>query len=1008
MSPLKPGAKSPALWRSLDELAGDPAYRELVSREFPSHADEMLAPSRRDFLKLMGASVALAGLTACRRWPSETIVPFSHLPEGYVPGATARYATSFELGGAAIGLLVTSYDGRPIKVEGNPLHPQSLGATDAYAQATVLQLYDPDRSTEILERVKGAEPASREKEIFAAWAGPFFAAHRASGGAGLRVLAEPSTSLTLADLKSRFAATFPKAVWVEWDPLSRDAAREGAAMAFGKPVRAHLALESADVIAAFDADILSDDPAALAHARAWARRRRAGDGTMNRLYAIEPAYSLTGGSADHRIAVTGALVPVVLGRLASRLIEAGMTLPAGTDGISAAIARHAAHPFDDPRIATLAKDLWSARGRGAIVVGPRQPAAAHALAHVLNVALGNAGKAVKYVEDPDGRRPSHNAAVTRLTSDMGSGLVDTLVVLGGNPVYDVPGELEFSATLAKVPTTVRLGLYDDETSAACHWHLPQAHYLEAWGDARGWDGTAGVVQPLIEPLYDGMSAIEVVSMMLDQKPVRGYDLVRHAWGAQLPATDFEKSWRRVVHDGVFDGARYESLDPQFVPGWGEALAALAGPQGPSSGDEMELVMTRGSGVHDGRFANLGWLVELPDPITKLTWDNAALLNPGDAKTLGVKASGDLVTIKTNGKAMTIPAFIAPGQAPGSVAVSLGWGRTRAGRIGTGTGVDANRVRSAGSMWRSTAGLSLAGGTLPLATTQDHHVVDTLGKTEEAVRAETLIRTGTLAEFRAHPEFAREMVELPEDAPLWAPHEYKGHKWGMAIDLTACTGCHACTIACQAENNIPVVGKSEVRRGREMHWIRVDRYFEGEPDAPRLAFQPMACHHCENAPCEQVCPVAATVHDHEGLNVMVYNRCVGTRYCSNNCPYKVRRFNWFNNHKSESAVAVMVYNPEVTVRSRGVMEKCTYCIQRIEVVKIDAKNDQRAIVDGEIVPACAQVCPTEAIAFGDLNDLASRVRKLHDDPRCYGVLEEVNTKPRTRYLARLRNPAEGQA
>ena len=1007
MPPLEKRSAHRPMWRSLDDLAGDPAYRDLVLREFPSYADEMLAPSRREFLRLMGASVALAGMTACRRWPSENIVPFAHRPEGYVPGQLLQYATSFELGGAAIGLLVTSYDGRPIKIEGNPSHPQSLGATDPLAQATVLQLYDPDRSTEFVERPKGGAPVARDRDAFTAWAGPHFAALRASGGQGLRVLAEPSSSPTLTDLKARFSATFPKATWVTWDPLSRDTAREGAALAFGRPLRAHVALEKADVIAAFDADLLGDDPTALANARAWAKRRRAKDGTMNRLYAIEAAYSLTGGSADHRIAVPANLVPVALGRLAEKLQHGGLAFPAGTEALRDVVSRFAAHPYDDPRIAVLAQDLIGAKGKGAIVVGPRQPAAAHALACVLNAALGNAGAAVWYSEDPEPLRPSHREAIARLSGELGAGLVDTVVVLGGNPAFDVPSDLDFAKKLSGVKTTVRLGLYDDETSAVCRWHVPQAHYLEAWGDARGWDGTAGIVQPLIEPLYDGTSAIELCATMIDGKPGHGYDLVRRSWGAIVPALDFEKSWRRIVHDGFFEGTRASAVMPAFASGWGAAVSQLADAKPPAAGS-MELVFARGNGVHDGRFANLGWLVELPDPITKLTWDNAALLNPKDATDLGVGGDGDLVTIKTNGRELTLPAFMVPGQARGSVTVALGWGRTHAGRVGTGVGVDVNALRTNDMPWHAAASVARASGRVALATTQDHHIVDTLGKKEQAVRADELIRTGTLSEYIARPEFAKEMVELPEAAPLWKEHEYNGHKWGMAIDLSACTGCHACTIACQAENNIPVVGKTEVLRGREMHWIRVDRYFEGEPEAPLLAFQPMACHHCENAPCEQVCPVAATVHDHEGLNVMVYNRCVGTRYCSNNCPYKVRRFNWFNNHKNESAVELMVYNPEVTVRARGVMEKCTYCIQRIESVKIVAKNDQREIVDGEIVPACAQVCPTEAIVFGDLNDAGSRVRALHGDPRCYGVLEEVNTKPRTRYLARLKNPAEGRA
>jgi molybdopterin-containing oxidoreductase family iron-sulfur binding subunit len=995
------------MWRSLDDLAGDPAFREMVGREFPAYADEMLAPSRRDFLKLMGASVALAGMTACRRWPMENIVPLSHRPEGYVPGNTLQYATAFELGGAAMGLLVTSYDGRPIKIEGNPLHPASLGATDPLAQATILQLYDPDRSTDVVQRETVGEGNVQTFDAFASWAGPTFEAFRKSGGRGLRVLAEPSGSPTMADLRARFAAAFPKAAWVEWDPLTRDNAREGAALAFGRPMRALYALDRADVIVAFDADILFDDPQAIPNARAWAKRRRAADGTMNRLWAIEPGFTNTGGSADHRIAVQSALVPVLMGRLAVKLREQGAALPVGADTLANAISRFWGHPYDDPRIDAVAKDLLAARGRGLVAVGPRQPAAVHALAHVLNAALGNDGAAVWYAEDPDPARPSHREAIGKLAAEMGAGLVDAVVVIGGNPAYDAPGDLDLAAKLAAVKNTVRLGLYDDETSAVCRWHLPQAHYLEAWGDARAWDGTAGIVQPLIEPLYGGRSAIELTSLMIEGRAGHGHDLVRRTWGAMLPAAGFDSAWQRVLHDGVAPETRFSAAAPTATTAWAGALAQLADTR-QLAGAAVEVVFSRSFGFYDGRFANVGWLAELPEPVTKLTWDNAALIGPADATTLGVKKNGDVVRIEFAGKEISIPAYILPGQANGTVGLSLGWGRQKAGRIGDGLGVNVYPLRRSDALWRHDAKVVLTADHVELATTQDHHVVDALGKKELAIRAEELIRTGSLAEYKAHPGFAKEVIEIPAPAPLWTVHEYKGHKWGMAIDLTACTACNACTIACQAENNIPIVGKREVLRGREMHWIRVDRYFEGDPDEPRVAFQPMACHHCENAPCEQVCPVAATVHDHEGLNVMVYNRCIGTRYCSNNCPYKVRRFNWFNNHKHESAVEMMVFNPEVTVRARGVMEKCTYCLQRIEAVKIVAKNDRREIKDGEIVPACAQVCPTEAIAFGDLNLAGSAVAALHADARAYGVLEEVNTAPRTRYLARLRNPALDEA
>ena len=974
---------SSVMWRSLDDLAEDPRFVETVGREFPLYADEMLAPSRRDFLRLMGASVALAGMTACRRWPTEHIVPFAHMPEGYVPGNALQFATSFDVAGAGRGVLVTSFDGRPVKIEGNPLHPASLGATDATTQAAVLQLYDPDRSTGLWERAAGAEPAARTWDEFAKAIEPVLASHRSSGGMGLRVLAEPSSSPTEAALRARFAAAYPKATWVEWDPLNRDAEYLGLRLAFGRPVRRHIDLEAADVVAAFDADVLFDDPQAVAHARAWSRRRRPDAGTMIRVWAIETTLTLTGGMADHRLAVKGALVPAALGRLALRLSHAGVALPGE-------LSRFGSHPFDDPALDELARDLLEARGRSLVVVGPGQPPAAHALAAAINAALSS--RAVRYTEDPEPDRAPQAPALVRLAGEIDAGLVDTLFILGGNPGYDGPGELDLETKLKRVKRTIRFGLYDDETSASSTWQLPRAHALEAWGDTRAWDGSVGIAQPLIEPLYEGKSTIELLSLLVDGRFTHGYDLVR--------ATHGEADWRRKVHDGVVAGSSLAEASPALDPGWAASLGTLADVRT----EGYELTFTRSASLADGRHANLGWLVELPDPVTKLTWDNALLVSPHDAKELKIERNGTVVRVEANGKELAIPAFVLPGQAPGAFTVSLGWGRTRAGRVGTGIGTDAYGLRFAATPWRVEAKIRTTGDHVELATTQDHQLVDALGKRESRIRAEQLVRTGTIATYRHDPTFAREMVHVPEDAALWKPPvPYDGHKWGMAIDLNACVGCHACTIACQAENNIPVVGKSEVLRGREMHWIRVDRYFEGSPDEPALAFQPMTCHHCENAPCEPVCPVAATVHDHEGLNVMVYNRCIGTRYCANNCPYKVRRFNYFNNHKHETAIEMMVFNPEVTVRSRGVMEKCSFCVQRINAVKIAAKNDGRPVRDGEIVPACAQACPAEAITFGDLGDEGSAVRKRHGDPRAYGVLEEINTRPRTRYLARLKNP-----
>ncbi len=992
MSSLTERGKGKVFWRSLDDLADTPEFREFVKREFPATADEMLAPSRRDFLKLMGASIALAGVTGCRRWPAEQVVPFAHRPEGFVPGVPVQYATAMDLDGAATGLLVTSYDGRPIKIEGNPSHPASLGATTALAQATVLQVYDPDRSTNIVE-IDGGKTRPRSWDEFAAALGGVLQSHRGSGGSGLRVLAGASSSPSRRDLRARFAAAFPRAGWHEYEPFSRDAEREGLRLAFGKSLRARYALDRAEVVISLDGDLLFGHPDALRHAREFARWRRAHDRRMNRLYAVETSYSVTGGSADHRIPAASRRIPAIAAHLGAELARLGLALPAIPAPGGAALSE-----AERRGVAAMAADVAKAKTAGLVVAGPKQPPAVHALAHAINAALGAVGSTVTYAADPDGDRPSHADSIRDLSREMASGSVDTLIVLGGNPAFNAPSDLEFAAALARVKTTVHLALHLDETSLACRWHVPQAHFLESWGDSRAWDGTVSVVQPLIEPLYGGKSEIELLAFVCGDAPAKGYDIVRRTMRGILGETDFEKRWRQALHDGVVASSALPPETPAAAPAtWTSALGASAA----AAGDGLEVVFERDAKIHDGRFANVGWLQEMPDPVSKMTWDNPAWIAPETAEAQGLR-TGDVVLLHCGGRSLEIPVFVSPGQAAGSISVFPGYGRRQAGNVGDGVGFDVYPLRTSEAPVAATARLEKTGRRYEMATTQDHYVVDTLGRTERDVRAETLVREAELSTYLEEPDFAKHVVHVPEEAQLWEPHKYDGYKWGMAIDLTACIGCGACTIACQAENNIPVVGKSEVMRGREMHWIRVDRYFHGPPEAPSLAFQPLTCHHCENAPCETVCPVGATMHDHEGLNVMVYNRCIGTRYCSNNCPYKVRRFNWFNNHKHPSAVEMMVYNPEVTLRSRGVMEKCTFCIQRIEGAKIRAKNDLRRVRDGEIVTACQQVCPTEAIVFGDLNDPDSRVRKLHDDARSYGVLEEINTKPRLKYLARLRN------
>ncbi|MEW6741662.1 MAG: TAT-variant-translocated molybdopterin oxidoreductase [Planctomycetota bacterium] len=1045
-------------WRSLDELAGRPEFRALLEREFGAVEPDLLSSaSRREFLKLLGASLALVGLTSCR-WPEEVIVPFASHPEGRTPGIPVRYATAWDISGAATGLLATSFDGRPIKVDGNPSHAQSRGGSNVQIQASLLELYDPDRSRSVVYRDPSAAGAGQEGEErswseFATVAKALFVALRGRKGRGLRVLAEASSSPSRAALSRRFLELHPEARWYEYEPLSWDTERDGTTLLFGKPWRAQLHVARADVIASFESDFLFDHPSALRNAREFAERRdlagsQGRNGPMSRLWCAESTFSVTGAAADERLPISSFATARAVALLAAELFVRHGLEPPGVVG--ATIRRHF-ESLDEPIpwVRRLAGDLMQHRGRSLVVAGPRQPAEVHAMVHLINAALGNVGATLTYVLEPDPSRPSHAQAITDLVREMRDGQVNTLVMLGGNPVYDAPSDLEFEKHLASVANSIHLSLFRNETSRGCVWHVPRAHYLESWDDVRAWDHTYSVVQPLIEPLYGGKTPAELLALLTGDELQRGYDIVRRTFKEELlaAADGFEEIWRRTLHDGLLEKSGFapevpplspRAADPPSAEGhWVVALAQAArsewavravaldlAPQTlPEAPRDLEIVFCRDAKVHDGRFANNGWLQEVADPLTKLTWDNAALLHPVLAERLGV-TTGDIVRLELDGRAIEVPAYVMPGQAVTSVALSLGYGRRCAGRVGSGVGADAYALRSTQAM-AAARGLSItrtaitsSGRVYPLALTQDHHAIDTIGERGRDQRLGELVREGTLAEYLADPHFATRVAhhapgengKTPGPAQLWEGHSYDtGHRWGMAIDLNACIGCNACVVACQAENNIPVVGRDEVRRGREMHWIRIDRYFRGRPEESgvQVVHQPVTCHHCENAPCEQVCPVAATVHSKEGLNEMVYNRCVGTRYCSNNCPYKVRRFNWFLNHKQITATEKMALNPEVTVRSRGVMEKCTFCVQRIMAVKIQAKNERRAIRDGEITPACAQACPTQAIVFGDLNDKESRVAKLHQNNRAYAMLEELFVKPRTKYLARLRNPAAGE-
>jgi molybdopterin-containing oxidoreductase family iron-sulfur binding subunit len=976
-------ARGPQYWRSLEELAASPAFEEVLHREFPQQAAEWHDPiSRRRFLQLMAASLALAGVTACTRQPAEKIVPYVRAPEQLVPGRPLFFATAIPFGGIAQGVLVESHMGRPTKIEGNPKHPASLGATHAFTQASILTLYDPDRSQVVINVGR-----------ISAW-GAFFAAvsppleaQRLRKGRGLRLLTETVTSPTQAHQLQTLLDVFPEATWHQYEPINRDQLYAGARLALGAEVETHYRFDRAQVVLALDADFLSYGPASVRYARDFASRRRVRDGqtAMNRLYAVESTPSNTGASADHRLSLRPQEIidlALAVAQELGALDGAGAASAARTQG-SAAIARW---------LKAVVSDLRGNRGAGIVIAGDQQPPLVHALGHAMNHVLGNVGTTVQYTDPVEARRVDQMASLRELVADMEAGEVDLLVIIGANPVYTAPADLHFAERMSKVKLRIHQGVYEDETAALCHWHIPATHALEAWGDVRAFEGTVTIMQPLIAPLYGGKSVHELLAALMGQSERTNYAIVRDYWRRQIPPEDFEPFWRTALHEGLI---AHTALPQRTVVYRG---LTIDGPQSPASIPEpqsaLALVVRPDPTLWDGGFANNGWLQELPKPLTKLTWDNAALLSPATAERLGV-SNEDVVELRYQGGTVRAPVCLMPGQAEDVVTVHLGHGRRRSGRVGDGIGFNAYLLRLSSAPWGG-AGLELrpTGEQHPLASTQHHH----------SMEGRHLVRAGTLAQYLAHPEFIHDMGhDPPADLTLYPPHAYEGYAWGMAIDLNACIGCNACVIACQAENNIPIVGKTEVARGRAMHWLRIDRYYKGDLDTPEIYHQPVLCMHCENAPCEVVCPVAATVHDDEGLNVMVYNRCVGTRYCSNNCPYKVRRFNFLQYTDDRTPVLKLLRNPDVTVRTRGVMEKCTYCVQRISAARITAEKAQRPIRDGEVVTACQASCPTEAIIFGNLNDPHSRVAKLKATPLNYGLLTELNTRPRTTYLARLRNP-----
>ncbi len=991
---IKKTPTGPKYWRSLDQLSNKPEFREWMSKEFPSEADSMLdGNSRRTVLKMMAASFGLAGLTACRR-PVEHIFPITQGVENYVPGEKYIYATVASLAGQSAGILVETHDGRPTKVEGNPQHPFSQGAATALAQASLLNLYDPDRSWKVLD---GGNESSWEK--FEAFAKGL----NLGDGAGLRFLSESVTSPSLMALRTATLKKFPKAKWVEYESFQRNEGRIGATLAFGEPVTPQTNFDKAKVILALDSDFLGLDWQTPLPTKQYSSRRRvAGDedlGNMNRLYSVESQFSLTGANADHRLRLRGSEIK----QFAIDVATALGAIP----GLN--VLNNGAAPGENPRrakfLAAVVKDLKAAGKDALVITTPRQPAIVHALALLMNQQLGSLGTTIEVLKvTSEDRVESGPAALKALAGEMSGGQVTTLVMLGGNPAYTAPADLQFAENVKKVANSIHLGMDPNETAAVSKWHLPEAHFLESWGDSVA-SGIASIQQPMIEPIFGGRTSAEIVALLSGSKDVKAHDIVKNYWlstfsekgpadKAGAPAR--EQTWKKSIHDGIVVGSK--AVEPVKLTADAKRVAAAVAAEPKPVAGGIEIGFVPSSQAWDGRYSNNGWMQEAPDPMTKLVWGNAVLMSAATAKEKNL-ADGDVITISRAGLKMQAAVLTQPGHVDNAITIALGFGRTHCGRVGKDVGFNANLIRTSDAMWYApNVEIATTGDTYKHATTQERGEAEHMG-------GRPLYRETTSVEYKSNPRVIEEMSEVPPLHSVYPELVYdQGHQWGMSIDLGSCTGCNACVVACQAENNTPVVGKDQVMRGREMHWIRLDRYYVGEADEPRAVEQPLPCMQCENAPCENVCPVAATTHSPEGLNDMVYNRCVGTRYCANNCPFKVRHFNFLNFHKDEPDIHAMVQNPDVTVRMRGVMEKCTYCVQRIQETKIQAKVDgRRDIRDGEIKTACQQTCPADAIVFGNINDPESRVSKLKKQERNYAMLAELDIRPRTTYLARVRNP-----
>ena len=1102
-------------WRSVEEFSQTREFREIVEREFPAGASELVASSRRDFVKLMGAGLALAGaatIPGCRR-PDHKILPYSqNVPEEIIPGKPLFYATSMPLpGGGAEGLVVETHEGRPTKIEGNPLHPNNRGRCGAHALASVLSIYDPDRlhGPMYVNPVLGPQ-AQATWDDFKAWARDHFRSYEGNGGAGLAFVVRPRSSPSWDAAKASIQKKFPSARWVSYSPAGTDVGKEGSRIAFGRPMRELFDFSRAKVVVSFDRDFTEGDPGAVANARGIGAGRRVwkSSDSMSRIYCFEAMPTPFGTLADHRIRLAPSRVTAMAVALAKAVLarRGDAALRAAVEAVTIPAAEQLDHlPVVDPAstfVEHLADDLLAPEhlGHSLLGAGPSQPAEVHALVHALNAALGNAGTTVRYVEQTGDLASSALGGLRSLASDMGAGGIRTVVCLDVNPVYDAPADTAFAQAYARVQNRICLTVGATETAAASTWQLNGAHWLESWGDTASADGTVAPTQPMIAPLYEpAMSEIELLAFLSGDDTPDGYDLVRQAWarvmGVRPNDFDFENIWRRALRDGVVVGSSSEASAPPVRTGEvAKAVGAIELSAPPESGS-LEVVFTTGP-LGDGAHANNAWLQEMPHPITKVVWDNPVVVSPATAKKLKLTPDeyserrfpqARVATLSVGGRSMKLPVWICPAMADGVAVVTLGYGRETCGLVGNGVGFNTYALL-ASDQPASVRGATLerTGEDYPISSTQDHWSLE--GRTAlvrwldrpawetHAAKAEAGPGAGVVADpfatgsDNASLSVAEQLGELmhtpanislyenpmnrargnPDPAnldPAGKPPAYsEGPQWGMTIDLASCTGCGACTIACQSENNIPVVGKKEVAKGREMHWIRIDRYFVGDSleEPERVLNQPVGCVQCENAPCETVCPVTATVHDREGLNVMAYNRCIGTRYCMNNCPYKARRFNFFDWGQAKfnggldpkyvpegirkgtgnagqgttfnqnlvpprlraklDEIQKMKQNPNVTVRPRGVMEKCTYCLQRINASRQSAKVQGLAsIPDGYFQSACQQACPTESIVFGDILDPLSKVSQTRSSQRSYLLLGYLNTRPRTSHLLRVSNP-----